>query len=130
MTEAKPSVALIARGECPGMTYSGDYEADQTYSRRGCGRKITRGDVCGVCDNKRKRVIAANERREADREARRVANMEQSIALNVATMLTDELNRRLAGSKFRGVQFTANRGHVELSRDDARLLLNWFNSIT
>lgn len=113
------STQLIAEGRCPGWSsYADTYRVDHAPSIHPCKRKISRGDLCGVCDNRRTARQREIARIEAVRERRAQADKDHSHALNLANFLTDEL-------ALPDVKFSASGPLVTLTIPEAGALLRW-----
>lgn len=121
---------LKAEGICPGWNHGvplDGYMADQLrrvkYPKRcpSARRRITRGDLCGICANARERERTHIDQVATERERRMQRDREHSYALNLALMLTD-IARAL------GVDFEAEGAKVTLDRQSAGALLKYFET--
>lgn len=102
-----PSVALIAAGKCPGWdSWNMIYRADSRGGVPRCVNRISRGDLCGTCDNTRARALKEIERRE-------VVAAQRIEAMTLADDLTT----------LTGIHFVGNGQGVHLTNEDAAALI-------
>jgi hypothetical protein len=133
--EPLPSAAMIAAGKCPGFgsdfnfhsryaepeTTPGRYMAD-TGRLRVCGRRITRKDLCGICDNRRREAIKHRDAAAQATVQRRILAAKLTTASNVAAMLRDALLVKTGVS----VYFASDEeGGLALDVVDGEKLLRW-----
>lgn len=127
MAELSKSAERLAAGRCPGFAvrFIGGvetelYRIDLTVVRP-CPNKVRPGsDLCGIHEGVRERHRGKRATEAAARERMKIKEREQTYAMNLAMMLTDEVTR--LGR--RPVQFSAEHGQIILGRDAASELLD------
>lgn len=140
MDDELASTKLIAEGKCPGYSdfnydlprdarYGDFYAVDLKGAARWapCGKKITRGDLCGMHDNVRNRARA--KRAEAARrvEQRRALEKEANYATNLAMFLNDALAPLCEPNQ--PVTFSSYGSNITLGPEQGRRLLDRLKEI-
>lgn len=124
--DTSASAARIAAGRCPGWTSrylngrQGEFYRIDITPVNACPNRLKPGnDLCGIHDRQRDRYRGRLASEEAARVARREAGREESYAMNLSMMLTEECRRIGIDTAF-----YSEHGHVTLDRAAASQLLD------